>query len=181
MKVGGAKDFFRASVVVCAVSAVGIGGFYAVCRYFMGAPEADFTTAAITLREFYDRGGRGDLPSAATNVFYARSHRGLSGFVDMYRFDAPLPECIEFGQRLLREHDRKPTETVELAALKSPPAPLGRRYIDTMGLSKVRWFDIDTIRSGYLGHRDASADPPRAKMGFWIDGDRGRFYYYSSD
>ena len=90
----------------------------------------------------------------------------------MYRFDAPAADCIAYGKHLLKQGKDN------LVALTTPPDPFRKSYFDAMGLSKVDWFDVETIRSGFEGHQEPSDHPG---MTFWIDTDRGRFYFFSSD
>lgn len=92
----------------------------------------------------------------------------------LYRFDAPVLDCIAYGKRLLQQNDS--SDATDLIPLKSSPEPIGG--LDHMGLEKVGWFDVETVRSGFEGHQVRSAYP---KGVFWIDTDRGRFYFWESD
>jgi hypothetical protein len=146
--------------------------------FWLNSPKADYTVTPLSLIDFYNRSGVSGVPATATNLYYAHAQAGFSGFVEIYRFDAPVADCIAYGERLLKLHaDSKDATLVFLA---SPPDPIGRNYLDNMGLAKVDWIDVETIRSGFTGHRDAT-ESGQPSMTFWIDGDQGRFYFYSSD
>jgi hypothetical protein len=173
MRIGNANDFFRSCQVVSVIGILLIAGLWIYGQIALNTPSAHYTTTPVSLREY--RGGEA-LPPSATNIYYANAHRGFIGFVTMYRFDAPAADCIAYGKRLLKEEGC--FWDVELTPITPPVDPLGAGYTDSMGLSQVKWFDIETIRSGFIGHRDAGSQP---RMTFWIDTDRGRFYYDSSD
>jgi hypothetical protein len=176
MRIGKVDNFFRGCHVVCLVGIVLLIGLCFLAKRAFDTPEADFTTAPLSLSEFYNRSGRaGGLPVTAMNLYYASAHRG-HGFVSMYRFDAPAADCIAYGRQLLEQ--RGAPKDAGLVALTASPDPLGKLGLDAMGLSKVDWFDVETIRSGFVGHQEPSTQPG---MRLWIDTDRGRFYFYSSD
>ena len=172
------SDFFRACQVACLILFVLVVGCYVAFYIGINTPKAKFTTEPLSLSEFYKRSGHlGGLPTAATNVFYVGSRVGFTGFVNLYRFDAPAADCISYGKRLLQEN--RASQPAELIPVKAPPEPISRRFLDGNGLAKaVDWFDVETVRSGFEGHLEWS-DRPRAT--FWIDTERGRFYYFSSD
>jgi hypothetical protein len=174
MRIGNANDFFRSCQVVSIVGIVLLVGLYIYGHIALNTPNAHYTTTPVSLRE-YDGGET--LPPTAANIYYARARRGFMGFISMYRFDAPAADCIAHGKRLLKEKDS--FWDVELTPITSPIKLLGTGYADSMGLSQVKWFDIETIRSGFVGHQDAT-DEHRLRT-FWIDTDRGRFYFLSSD
>jgi hypothetical protein len=173
MRIGNANNFFRACQAASIILGILLVGSCIAFRIGLDAPRASFTTTPIALREYR---GNEALPPTSTNIYWATAGRGFVGFVDMYRFDAPPADCIAYGKRLLKKND--PFWDAELTPIVSSPEPMGTGYIDSMGLSQVKWFNIETVRSGFIGHRDAGSHP---RMTFWIDTDRGRFYYYSSD
>jgi len=178
MRLGNANDFFRACQVLCLIGVVLVVGCYIFGRIALNTPKTDYTTTPLSLSEFYRRSHHGGLPVTATNLFFASAQRGFVGFVDMYRFDAPAADCISYGKRFLQQFDK--SQTPDLTPLKTSPKPIGSRYLEAMGLSKVDWFDVETIQSGFEGHREPSQSG-RPGMTFWIDTNRGRFYFYSSD
>ncbi len=170
--------FFRACGIVCLVGVVIIVGCLILVTSSFNTPKADYTTMPLSLSDFYSRSGEeGGLPATATNLYYANSVVGFTGFVKIYRFDAPVADCVAYGKKLLKTGDANDTK---LTVLSSPPDPIGRGSLDHMGLAKVDWLDVETIRSGFTGHRDATKSG-QPSMTFWIDADRGRFYFYSSD
>lgn len=177
MRVGNAKDFFRACQIVGIAGIVLIIGLYIFGQWDLNTPEADFTITPLSLSAFYNRSSHSGLPATATNLYYASAHRGFVGFVDMYRFDAPAADCIAYGKRLLQQGN---AQDIGLVALTASPDPFGKSSFDAMGLSKVNWFDVETIKSGLEGHREPSPSG-QPGMTLWIDTDRGRFYFSSSD
>ncbi len=176
MRIGNTNDFFRACQVACLVGVVLVGGCFIIGKIGLDTPKTNFTTVPLSLREFYDRSGSDGLPTTAANLFYAKAQRGFIGFVDMYRFDAPAADCIAYGKRLLQQNGN--SNIPSMTPLTVHPDPMGMSYLNAMGLGQIKWFDVETIQSGFMGHREPSERPG---MTFWIDADRGRFYYYSSD
>jgi hypothetical protein len=177
MRIGNVGHFFRACQVACIVLGILLVGSCIAFKIGIGIPKADYTIAPVSYGEFCEHSHLNGVPLQATNLYYAHSQAGFVGFVEMYRFDAPATDCVTLGERLLRS--RSASKDAKLAPLKAAPDPLQGNYLDRMGLAKVNWFDVDTIRSGFVGHQDVSEGLPSRT--FWIDTDRGRFYYYSSD
>jgi hypothetical protein len=173
MRIGNVGHFFRACQVASIVFCILLVGFCIMFGISLNSPSADYTTTPVSLREYP---GSEALPLTATNIYYANAHRGFVGFLTLYRFDASAADCITYGKRLLKEND--PFWDAELIPIESPIDLMGTDYFNNMGLSEVHWFDIETIHTGFIGHRDAG---PHPRMTFWIDTNQGRFYYYSSD
>jgi hypothetical protein len=168
---------WRVAHIACITLLVLLIGLFIYGQIALNTPESDFTAKPLSLHEFRSRSSHGaDVPATATNFYYATAHRGFVGFVDMYRFDAPLADCIAHGKQLLQQNGGQ--KAPGLVALTEPPQPFGKGCLDAMGLSKVDWFDVETIRSGFSARREPASQPG---MTFWIDADRGRFYFYSSD
>jgi hypothetical protein len=175
IRVGGPSEFFRAIQILALVCLALVVGCWFLAQYEIGRPHAKFTAEPLSLHEFYERSGhQGGLPAKASNLFYAHSNAGFTGFVFMYRFDAPAADCVAYGKHLLEQRGSK----TELAPLRSSPEPICRSFREAMGLGEVDWFDVETIQSGFEGNMEPSTRPGSH---FWIDTDRGRFYFWSSD
>ena len=152
-------------------------GFITVIR-----PRADFTTEPLSRPAFINRFGDIGLPQSATNILYASSRVSM-GFAGarLYRFDGPVADCVAYGEKLIRENNQqveRPDDfaPTALAPLTAPPERVQKEILGAYGLKKVDWFDVHTVRSGYEGR-----GPPYALAHFWVDTDRGRFYYYWTD
>jgi hypothetical protein len=181
MRVGGPAKFFRAMEILCLVGLVLIPCCLFVVGWMtIGRPHAEFTNEPLSLPEFYERSGHeGGLPVTATNLFYARSTVGFRGMIRLYRFDAPVADCIAYGKHLLEQNGQAP-ELTPFTPSREPPETPDAAGRDKSGLGQVDWFDAKTIRTGLVGLRKANpAKCPRAK--FWIDTERGRFYFSEWD
>jgi len=162
-----------------------IVGFIGAAWVAVKIPHAEFTTEPLSFSEFRDQfpEAKLDLPASVTRILYAQSYVGVRGFVRMCRFDAPSPDCIAYGKGLLQRckqsaKDRREREAVatDLVPLTTSPPPMDRQSLSDSGLEKVDWFDVDTVRSGFLGRESHGGNGT-----FWIDTDRGRFYYFWAD
>ena len=156
---------------------VGVLGLAVGCS----RPNADYTDHSITLTEFTNRITSIILPVAATNIHYARSAVGLGGRALLYRFDAPLNDCLSHAQHLIEinhsEADRPEWHApTNLVALSSPPHPIVRETLRPYGLSSIRWCDVESVRSGFRGRAG-----PSGRASFWVDTERERFYYFWTD
>ncbi|MEN6451081.1 MAG: hypothetical protein ABFC96_11365 [Thermoguttaceae bacterium] len=166
--------------IATAIGLVVIVGCFIIGEIGISIPKADYTTTPLTLSEFESRFPHDiQLPKTATNLFYASSQCGFTGFVRLYRFDAPVADCLAYGRQLLLKND--PTKKPEMPRMKSHPDGVSRDFLGGMGLSKVNWFDVEAMQSGFEGRREPSTQTAQPGMSFWIDADRGRFYFYSSD
>jgi hypothetical protein len=161
-----------------------IGCCIASCIAFCSA-RPDFTTTSLSLDDFKKRFPDADelrLPRSAKNILYGQSSVGLRGWLQLYRFDAPVSDCITFGRQLLEKNRLSPLQppdpkVVDLIPLASSPVPIDTEPLRWMGLSDVDWFDVESVHAGFEGHVESLA--PHGV--FWIDTDRGRFYFYSID
>lgn len=172
------KRFFSGCQIASIVGLVLVGGCWVVGYISLGSPHPYFTTTPLSLADFNSRFPHADelqLPRSATNIFWAHSNRGFTGTMTLYRFDAPVSDCVAYGKRLLQQNDA--SHTTNLMPLTSSPAPIEREILEAMGLTKIDWFDVETIRSGFEGQA-CRLSPPGM---FWIDTDRGRFYVYVTD
>ncbi|MCE5302393.1 MAG: hypothetical protein LLF97_04690 [Planctomycetaceae bacterium] len=170
---------------MCLIGLVLVGGCWIVGYINLCNPHPDFTTTPLSLADFNGRFPHAEelkLPRSAANIFYAQSCGGFQGWTQLYRFDAPVSDCIAFGNRLLQENRFAPQQpdapkVSDMTPLTSSPAPIKKEALEAMGLGKVDWFDVETIRSGFEGQVGSMS--PNGM--FWIDMDRGRFYFYSLD
>lgn len=177
IRFGGVEGFFLALKVGCLILFVLFVGFIVVFNIGIGYPSAEYTTTPLSLSEFYSRSHQsGGLPTTATNLFCAYSNVGFTGFVEIHRFDSPTTECIKHAETLL--HRIRPSKATKLTPLTTSPQSV-RHCLDNMGLKEVTWFDIETIHSGFEGHLEAADATPAVTV--WVDSERGRFYYFSSD
>jgi hypothetical protein len=121
------------------------------------------------------------LPLTAEAIHLAASSVGLGGRAHLYRFDAPIPDCVAYGKALLATNGMSKARRDSLsfplrADLTNSPAPVDVRFLSNYGLENIDWFDVETITNGFQGF-----GPP---MGFgmvWVDAGRGRVYYYWTD
>ena len=157
-------------------------GTIAICVWLgwgMFWPHATFCKQPVSLEEFTDQLGIKPPPSA-TNLFFAKSSVGIAGRASLYRFDAAVGDCLSYAQELIalgqKEADPMHQATNGLQALTNRPAPIDLRFLRHYGLSAIRWFDIESIRTGYTGFA-----PPALMAESWVDAERGRFYYYWTD
>jgi hypothetical protein len=151
---------------------------YFAVPYGLSRPSASYIKTPLTRQEFQRQFGTiGNLPDSATNIFVAKSSVGFTGFMQLYRFDAPLGDCLEHGKHLSQIN--RLNETGEMVTLESSPVPISQSMWEGFSLSDVDWFDIDNIQTGFECH--LPADSGRPAVSFWIDANRKRFYYFSSD
>jgi hypothetical protein len=162
-----------------------LGGLVWFCLWG-GASNATYTTQPVSLAEFKSRFGdtKLDLPPSASRIYYAQSCGTLRGWTQAYRFDAPAADCIAYGNKLLdrckaeakkAQYPLDPDTT--LLPLTTSPPPIEKAMLNQMGLSSVDWCDVETVREGFVGQEC----PPWSNGTFWIDSDRGRFYYFFAD
>lgn len=144
-------------------------------------PRTDFTLQPITRPEFTNRFNLFPLPANATNILYASASVGLAGGALLYRFDAPVSDCLRYAQSLVEVNNRdnaRPEWRVapNLIALTNPPAPAEWTVLQSYSLERIEWWDVQNVRAGFSGHAS-----PSGLATFWVDTGRGRFYYYWTD
>jgi hypothetical protein len=168
------SGFFLGCQIACLILLALVVAFWIA----INTPKAKFATEPLSLVEFYKRSGHlSGLPSAATGVFYVGSRTGPSSFRDLYRLDAPAADCISYGKNLL--HENRPSKPADLVPLRASPDLRADIPSGATSLARaVDWFEIESVRSGFVGHLEW---PDRPTATFWIDTERGRFYYFSSD
>jgi hypothetical protein len=114
-----------------------------------------------------------DLPASASNIWYSTSTMGAN----LYRFDAPLADCLGYAQRLIATNNSTEQASwavpTQLVAITGSPETINHGFLKGYGLKATDWFDVENIGEGWTG-----SGSPSGRSGFWIDSKRGRFYYY---
>ena len=146
-----------------------------------GCSHPDFTNQPITLARFTNQFASIKLPISATNIFFARSSVGLGGRALLYQFYAPVGDCLGYAQQLIEANNSRAGRpewrvATNLVALTAPPPLIEKATLQAYGLSKIRWFDLGSVRSGYSGRAG-----PSGLGSFWVDTEHGRFYYFWTD
>jgi hypothetical protein len=146
-------------------------------------PNPTVTDEPLSYQAFTNthHGSIESLPPSAHKIRFATSSVGLGGRALLYRFDAPVADCIAYGEGLIatngltaskREAFRFPMRT----DFTSSHDPVDIGFLRHYGLSEIEWFDVETITSGFRGF-----GPPSGLSRLWIDTVRGRVYYYWTD
>ncbi len=174
---GTVTTVLRIATVLIGLAIMGVVALVILMQH----PWTDSALQPITQAEFTNRFSRFPLPSTATNVLYASASVGLAGRALLYRFDAPASDCLRYAQSLIEVNNRdnaRPEWRVapNLIALTSPPAPAERTVLQSYGLERIEWWDVQNVRAGFSGHAS-----PSGLATFWVDTGRGRFYYYWTD
>jgi hypothetical protein len=142
--------------------------------------NVEFTARPITLSEFTNQFAGFNLPLTASNLYYARSSIGLGGRALLYRFDAPVEDCLSYASQFLRSTASNAPSgrsvTSDLAALTKTPSPVPSEKLRAYKLGGVAWFDIENVTAGFSGVAGQGSG-----ASFWIDSGRGRFYYLWTD
>jgi hypothetical protein len=148
--------------------------------YVMFVPHPSVPETPLAYMEFTNRYPEhiAGLPSSASNIYLASSSVGLGGRAHLYRFDAPVADCIQFGERLIADNGLSPAEIeVFHFPLRTDftvnPDAVDMAFLRAYGLGGIQWFDVETISRGFSGF-----GPPHGLAYFWIDAIRGRVYYY---
>ena len=169
---------FRAIQIACGLMIVLAAFMYFAVPFGLSLPTAQYIKTPLTRQQFQRQFGTiSQLPDSASNIFFAKSSVGFTGFVELYRFDAPVEDCLEHAKYLSQVNRPKAKE--EVIPLESNPQPISQRFLKAYGLEELDWFDIENIPTGFEGH--LPVDDGRPAISFWIDANRGRFYYFSSD
>lgn len=142
-------------------------------------PHATYSKQPVSLKEFTDQLGI-QPPPTATNFLFAKSYVGVRCHARFYRFDAPVADCLSYARELIalnqQGSDTEHQVTNDLQTLASPPAPIEAASLRLHGHGAIRWFDIENISTGYVG-----SEPVDVRASFWVDTERGRFYYCWTD
>lgn len=150
---------------------------------FFILPNPSGTEEPLDFRAFtnaYPESIRG-LPPTASRIYLATSSVGMGGRARLFRFEAPVADCVAYGEGLIasngltaieREAFRLPMRT----DFASSPDPVDIGFLSHFGLGGLEWFDVETITMGFNGR-----GPPLGLSQLWVDTVRGRVYYYWTD
>lgn len=175
------KMFLKLIMYVAISLVVLIGGCFVAGQIMIRIPQTHITKHPMALGEFVQEFGVTNLPSSASNICYATSSLSM-GFAGarLYRFDAPLVDCLAHAQQLIARSnngsDGDEQVSTQLIAISSSPQPIQRNILEAYGLRSVDWYDVDQVKNGVEGK-----GPPCGLSLFWVDTDRQRFYYYWTD
>lgn len=161
--------------------AVLVGGCFVAGQIMIRIPRTHITKHPMTLSEFVQEFGVTNLPSSASNIYYAGSTVAMDfAGAKLYRFDAPLEDCIAHACLLIEYNNKNegPERTFakDLIKINSKPDPIQLEMMKAYGLKNLNWFDVENITNGLTVGR-----PPSNLPMFWIDEDRNRFYYHWTD
>ena len=107
------------------------------------------------------------LPDSAKNIQFAYACGGLQAFEILVRFEALPPVCRAHFQALTNSSP---------ANLRPINSVSSRAVTDMFNAGKTSWFDIQNIV-----HGETKDNTPYDNKHFWIDDDRGVFYYNDCD
>ena len=169
------KTILIALLTVLAIAIALVAGCYARAL----RPQIETISEPISAQMFQSVIGNNQLPTSASNIWYARSSVGLGGRAFLYRFDASESDCQAYARLIntsisVQEGD---STTPILTPLASSPNPIDHNLLQrAYGLHTADWFDVENIHSGWEGR-----GPPSNLASIWIDSAKGRFYYYWTD
>jgi len=170
------------SVVVIGILALVLGlvGFFVLSVF---VPTRHVTKRPLSLAEFTAEFNRSDFPATARNICFASAGVGLGGRALVFRFDAPVPDCIAFAkaefERYSRILFRNPSEYPS-----SDPVPVDfvndrprKPDLSVFWLNNLDWFDVDRIEEGVTIPLSSRGHHPT----IWIDTRRGTLYEWWTD
>ena len=169
------KTILIALLTVLAIAIALIAGCYAMAL----RPKVQTVSEPISVDAFRLETGNNQLPTTASNIWYARSSVGLGGRAFLYRFDAPEIDCQAYAHLInTSSPDQAGNSTNSiLTPLNTSPEPIDHDFLNrAYGLNTTDWFDVENIHAGWEGR-----GPPSYLASIWIDSTRGRFYYYWTD
>ena len=169
------KTILAAIFTVLAIAIAMIAGCYATAL----RPQAQTISEPISVDAFRLATGNNQLPTTASNIWYAHSSVGLGGRAFLYRFDAPEIDCQAYAQLInTSSPDQAGNSTTSiLTPLNASPEPIDHDFLKrAYGLNTTGWFDVENIHAGWKGR-----GPPSSLASIWIDSEQGRFYYYWTD
>lgn len=169
------KTILIALLTVLAIAIALIAGCYARAI----RPQVQTISEPISADAFRLETGIKQLPTSASNIWYARSSVGLGGRAFLYRFDASEADCQAYARLIntsISDQEGDSTTPI-LTPLASSPNPVDHDLLQrAYGLNTAGWFDVENIHSGWEGR-----GPPSNLATIWIDSEQGRFYYYWTD
>ena len=166
--------FISAGTLIACILIVAI--YYVFVVVVMNWPNTHATKRPLSLSEFKKEFGESDFPNSASNINFAVSSVGMTGRAKIYRFDAPVQDCLEYAGQQVKKNNSQAGQSeqvpTEPAAISAHPEPIDHSFLKSAyGLSDTSWFDVENIQHGFEGR-----GPPSGLSQFWIDSDRGRFY-----
>ena len=158
-----------------------VGGCFIAGVVMIHTPQTRITKQPMPRPAFVAEFGMTNIPVSASNICYASASLGM-GFAGarLYRFDAPIEDCLSYAQVLIDLNNRNSSSndqvSAELGAIFVSPDPVQDNVLKAYRFADVDWFDVENIRNGFT-----QRGPPSGLSTFWIDTDRNRFYYYWTD
>ena len=169
------KTILIVLLTALAIAIALIAGCYAMAI----RPQVQTRSVPISVDAFRLDTGINQLPTMASNIWYARSSVGLGGRAFLYRFDAPEKDCQAYARQINASTSDNSGENANpiLTPLASSPTSVDHDFLKrAYGLNTTGWFDVENIHAGWEGR-----GPPSDLASIWIDSERGRFYYYWTD
>ena len=121
--------------------------------------------------EAANRGIKFPLPVNARNIQYADYGFGMA-FTLLVRFDAPVADCLEHAETVLRWHDKDRDKVVSYPREEVDHV----ETVNAFMLEPAPWFNPSSITHGLHIGGPGSSVPE-----IWVDRDRGVFYYKETD
>lgn len=153
-------------------------GFEAYLWFAPSKPSVQMLPQPVQREEATNIYEQYQLPASASNFWMASSSIAITGRLYVYRFDAPVEDCIHYANVCLAtvEQGKVPSHCEmkdyvrDEAFLTFYPQAFQHFGLKT-GLT---WFDLDSVTEGLMG---------RCENGVFIviDKKNGRFYFYRSD
>ena len=166
-------------LVCLLVCLLAVGWFVRV----MYLPHPELTEKPLSLAEFNKRYGVSDFPATAKNIYFGRSSVGMGGRAYIYRFEAPIEDCIAHAKAEFDRYnemlyddpkDYPPSDPIPIESV--PDEKPFKPDLSSYWLTRLDWFDVDRIREGLTIPREKAHHPF-----IWIDTDRGILYFFWTD
>jgi hypothetical protein len=147
----------------------------------MTQPRTQVTLKPLSYAEAKQQFGFLKLPPTARDVYVATASVGLRGGALLYRFSAPVEDCLRHAAVVIGEQARygngDPVSGARMDSITGPVLGFGEDDLSPYGLEDVAaWFDVEDIGAGYI-FQDSSPGHPI----LWVDKGRQLFFYYWSD
>jgi len=136
--------------------------------------RVETTTNPMTLSQARNDYGLVDLPTTATEIYFARFSGFLGGRAVLIRFQAPVGDCMAFATNYCQSFLRSQQIPAALnwSAVSQPPkTPSTSAY----GIN-APWFDLTRLQAGVELSEPATYCPS-----VWIDTHTGTFYSFWTD
>lgn len=146
-------------------------------------PHPRVTKRPLSLAEFTAEFSRRGFPSTATNIYFGRSSVSLGGRAHIYRFEAPLEDCITFAKAEFERYNKHLFDN-PADYLPSDPVPIDfvghapfKPDLSHFWLNDLDWFDVDRIEEGLTIPQHPRGHHPL----IWVDTRRGILYCWWTD